>query len=62
MAYVVKVIQVGCCESDLDPKKVEQIANEMDKQGYSLHKLYVDSTTMCCSSKKSVVLIFKKNS
>ncbi len=59
MAYVVKVIRMGCCESDLDPKKVEQLANEMDKQGYSFDKLYIDSTTICCSSKKSAVLVFK---
>lgn len=59
MSYVVKVIRMGCCETDLDPKQVELLTNEIDKQGYSLDKLYIDSTTTCCSSKKSVILIFK---
>lgn len=60
MAYKVQVIDMGCCESAVDPKKVESAANQMQPQGYDLVQVYVDATMSCCGNKKSLIMIFRK--
>lgn len=61
MAYKVKVVDIGCCESDINPQAIENISNEMDKHGYYLLQVYIDTTSSCCGSKKSLIMIFNNS-
>jgi hypothetical protein len=60
MPYKVQVVDVTCCNSAIDPKDVEQIANTMEPQGYALAHAYIDATMSFCGNKKSLIMIFRK--
>ena len=60
MAYKIQVIDMSCCESAINPEKVEGVANRMQPQGYDLVQVYVDTTMSCCGNKKSLIMIFRK--
>ena len=60
MPYQVQVVDIGCCQSELDPKQVEATANKMEPHGYELVQAYIDSTAACCGSRKSLVMIFRR--
>ena len=59
MNYKVQVIDISCCNEDINPKDIENAANAMASQGYELVQVYSDSTQACCGSKKSVVMVFR---
>ena len=60
MPYKVHVVDIGCCQSEIDPKEVEAIANKMESEGLQLVQTYIDSTVACCGNKKSVIMIFRR--
>lgn len=59
MPYKVHIVDVGCCQSEIDPKNVEATANRMEPEGYELVQAYTDSTMGCCGPKKSLIMIFR---
>jgi hypothetical protein len=59
MPYRVQVIDIGCCSSAIEPKHVENAANQMASQGFELAHAYIDSTQACCGNKKSLILVFR---
>ena len=59
MGYKIQVIDLGCCESAINPEKAEAAANQMQSQGYELVQVYVDTTMSCCGNKKSLIMIFR---
>ena len=59
MNYKIHVIDIACCNTEINPKDVETAANAMAAQGYDLVQVYVDSTQSCCGSKKSLIMVFR---
>jgi hypothetical protein len=58
LAYKTHIIDMGCGATAINPKDIETVSNQMEKQGYKLQQVYVDSTQACCGNKKSAILIF----
>lgn len=60
--YKVIAITTGCCAADVNPKEIENRSNELGSRGYELVEAYEAITTgLCCTRKKSSILIFKKS-
>ena len=57
--YKFVVMRGGCCESEYDIGKCEEISNKMSAEGWNLVQVYQENTSSCCSTKHSLVMIFK---
>ena len=59
--YVVRHVGSSCCNPSIDKKKLNDIINEMDGQGYEYVDLYLDMSYKCgcfCPD-RAAVMIFK---
>ena len=59
--YRVVCVDAGCCSGSINPRKIEEVANNMGRQGYSLNKYAIDIRTQCgpCCPKKTGIMIFE---
>ncbi|MGA9117459.1 MAG: hypothetical protein WB626_11840 [Bacteroidota bacterium] len=60
VSYKVETIDIGCCEKDINPKRIEHLANRMAEHGFRLQQVYVDTRADCCYRGKTAVLVFVK--
>ena len=60
MKYKIAVVK-GQCGNPYDLRRVEQISNDMYKEGYELDHVYQSSTSSCGGASSVLVMIFKRS-